>query len=926
MVNQQNPYNIFKSKKEKVWGMKRQELILNYLKEMIGQFPQGLSAGEIAGSLGLERANVSRELNEAVRKGILGKSSGRPVRYFYLAASEQQKNRMGATDAFQGLIGAEQSLEQAVLQAKAAILYPPQGLHCLLIGPTGVGKTQFAETMYRFALEKGVLPLTAPFVSFNCADYAHNPQLLLGVLFGVKKGAYTGAERDQEGLVAKAHGGILFLDEIHRLPAEGQEMLFYLLDKGRYRPLGETGEYREARVLLLGATTENPQSQLLSTFCRRIPMLIELPPLGERTREERLSLIRSFLEEEARRMRQTLEITEEAVMALALYEPRGNIGQLKSDIQLACAKAFLHFVTDGEERVKVEIGDLPVTVRQSLAEKSEQGRQLRSLLLAQPAWIFEPEAKQNGLVLSAEPIQEPDFYQLISKRVKSLAARKLSEQEIQQILYNDIERYFQRLLAGLPEKIDQIIPSQYLEKISFLVAEAELALGRTLPARVYYGIAMHLTTTIEHIKNGKSMPKTPIGTWVEEYPDELKAAEQIIAALEQEMGLKFPDEEAALVALFLASERKQEEKNQSGQPGIVVLCHGRATASSMAEVAAELLGFQGILTLDMPLTMSPEEALEQATELVRKADQGLGVVLLVDMGSFLAFGEIISERTGIVTEVVEGVNTMLVMQALRLVQKEKLTARTLAARLRKREQPGRQTNKIVVSGSGHKRLEGVILVTCSTGEGSALKIKALLEEKLPELAERNINLLPVGPHNLQVPAGKQILAVVGSFPLPELQVPFISIDRILTAAGLSQLRWLINGGEQLNWLEAGSQDRQQLLAKMEETLAKHLRFINPLRALPLVIDCLSRYEREMGRQLPDGNWVGLIMHIVCMLERKIQNRLNLQEDEVSGSQMEHPFLQLFQPVLAEFDVKLTAREKANLLHLLEQALRQKEEK
>lgn len=88
--------------------------------------------------------------------------------------------------------------------------------------------------MHKFAMEAARLTETAPFVVFNCADYANNPQL-----FGVKKGAYTGAV-EQKGLIEKANGGILFLDEVHRLTPEGQEMLFTFIDGGMYRRLGES--------------------------------------------------------------------------------------------------------------------------------------------------------------------------------------------------------------------------------------------------------------------------------------------------------------------------------------------------------------------------------------------------------------------------------------------------------------------------------------------------------------------------------------------------------------------------------------------------------------------------------------------------------------------------------------------------------------
>lgn len=85
------------------------------------------------------------------------------------------------------------------------------------MGETGVGKSMFAELMHRFAIESKILRDEAPFIQFNCADYADNPQLVMAQIFGVKKGAYTGANQDNDGFLKKADGGIIFLDEVHRL-------------------------------------------------------------------------------------------------------------------------------------------------------------------------------------------------------------------------------------------------------------------------------------------------------------------------------------------------------------------------------------------------------------------------------------------------------------------------------------------------------------------------------------------------------------------------------------------------------------------------------------------------------------------------------------------------------------------------------------
>ena len=71
-------------------------------------------------------------------------------------------------------------------------------------------------------------------------------------------------------------------------------MLFMLLDKGEYRKLGANETSKDARVLIIAATTENLESSLLQTFLRRIPMTITMPSLEERSIEERYELIEKF--------------------------------------------------------------------------------------------------------------------------------------------------------------------------------------------------------------------------------------------------------------------------------------------------------------------------------------------------------------------------------------------------------------------------------------------------------------------------------------------------------------------------------------------------------------------------------------------------------------------------------------------------------
>lgn len=171
---------------------------------------QGNSAKEIAEQLKMERSNVSFELNNLVRSKKVIKIKTFPVRYIPVEIAEKLFNKKWDTEmmevkdlqAFSGnskqnhqhistnplelMIGAKGSLKKAISQAKAAVFYPPNGLHMLLLGPTGSGKS-LANRIYQFAIYSDILKAGAPFITFNCADYYNNPQLLLSQLFGHKK-------------------------------------------------------------------------------------------------------------------------------------------------------------------------------------------------------------------------------------------------------------------------------------------------------------------------------------------------------------------------------------------------------------------------------------------------------------------------------------------------------------------------------------------------------------------------------------------------------------------------------------------------------------------------------------------------------------------------------------------------------------------
>lgn len=412
--------------------MKRIDKVYSRLCEYKNQ--DGVDANTLSEALGLTRANVSFDLNRLYEEGRVMKLSGRPVKF--IASINVNSLHKGVSSELDRLGKESPSLKTVVDHAKAAILYPPKGMHSIILGDTGVGKSTFASLMYKYAVESGVKSKNSPFIVFNCADYANNPQLLTAQLFGVKKGAFTGADQDREGLLEKADNGILFLDEVHRLPPEGQEALFVFLDKGIFRRVGDP-EDRTSNVLIITATTENPTSALLKTFTRRIPMTLRIPSLKERAIDERLGLVKTFFREEAARIGHEIHVSMNLMKALLMYETTGNVGQLKNDIQIVTAKSYAEFLTGKRSKVELWSADLPPYIKESLFNE----RNYRDI------WnrLFEDDLDSftfgNGSRVQTLTTKENTIYDFIERKIGELKIRGVDEKEIDTLMEGYISEF-----------------------------------------------------------------------------------------------------------------------------------------------------------------------------------------------------------------------------------------------------------------------------------------------------------------------------------------------------------------------------------------------------------------------------------------------------------------------------------------------------
>jgi DNA-binding NtrC family response regulator len=230
--------------------------------------------------------------------------------------------------SFGDLVGCSQNfLRVRELLAKAA----ESRVTVLLLGETGVGKDMFAK-----ALHEGSPRRDKPFVAVNCA--AIPKDLIEAELFGVEKGAFTGADQSRPGRFERAHSGTLFLDEVGELSLQAQAALLRVLQESELERVGDT-RTRKVDVRLVAATNEDldqavAEGRFRSDLLYRLNVYsVVVPPLRERL-EDIPELVQHFIAKYGALHGKPVQgITDRAMQMLRDYRWPGNIRELANMIE-----------------------------------------------------------------------------------------------------------------------------------------------------------------------------------------------------------------------------------------------------------------------------------------------------------------------------------------------------------------------------------------------------------------------------------------------------------------------------------------------------------------------------------------------------------------------------------------------------------------
>lgn len=774
--------------------------------------------------------NVSRfliaELRESIEVDGPFISTKKPVK---IETMPQETTKLESNE----MVGQNGSIEKPLRKMKAAMLYPPNGLNTIVVGETGTGKSLLVDLTFKQLKDKGLIPPTKKLVKYNCADYANNPQLLASQLFGYMKGTFTGADSDKDGLIKEADGGILFLDEIHRLSNEGQEMLFTVIDDGKYRRLGQSAKSENIQVMIIGATTENADSSLLDTFKRRIPMIIELPPLKNRSLEEKFLLVSKILQREANAINRKIIVKAECLANLLTYPCKGNIGQLTSDIKVAVANGFLRTVEESVEEIILEIIDFGKDVQEGFTKD----------LICEEVEFY----RDHGIIIkpyanSIEYIDEKNIYVMPNKIFKTIRDRYdlFTEQGlpiklIDALICRELEYRLSKMIKTIKSENSQLTKAYHIEKVlerqftKGIVALIERKVG-SMDGDIKHSLLFTIDDMITKVNEKWDFVDFEMSRIAKTHLMEYSIALEIVEEMETEFKYRLPKELAGVIALYLKNNAEESVKERLVR--ILIITHGDI-GREIAKVANTFVGEPILDWLSLPLHLKKEEYIDYVLEKISRIEEE-NILLLVDMGSPLILGEIIANRTDKKTKTVSRVDLAIALEAAVKLKQANINLEEIYDYVKCKSHIVERKNV-----GKARRGENIIVVSSITGQGAAIGIKTYIEDNYPCILARGINVLPIGAleqdieeYLNEIKRNNTIIACIGAIPIQISDVPFIKIEDIMRAEGNDILNRVID--ESLP--KPSSQGAGIAAYVFENAIFKNYRCRDKMEAISLIAD------------------------------------------------------------------------------------------
>lgn len=868
---------------------KNKERVYKYLQDHATEIEDGFITNDLAKKLHFQRSNMSTILNELVEEKRLIKSSGRPVRYFL---AEDGLTGDGGT-VFHQLIGGNQgSLQNHIDLAKASLMYPGKGLSVLLVGARGTGKTYFAQTMYQFAHQTGLLAESAPFLIIDGKKEESYPEL---------SNLLERAGSRQSCL--ELSGGILYVQHLEFFSASIRHDILQLANLG------------QKDFFLICSISDKVTGGLKDTIWETFPVKLEFPRLENRGLKERFEFIQYFLSQEAEGMKREIVTDSDVLRCLLLYSCTEQLDQLQQDIQLACATAFMRDIHRKRDRISVFLGDFPTEVRKGILFYEQRKQEIETLVTTTGTYIFKGGKGRTVSIQQGHPKNHENIYQVIEHRRRELKQQGLVDAEINELLSITVENRLTHFAREHEEKehdrevLERIAGSWLVEEVEEFLMSASDQLGRIFPTSLIHALSLHLSAAVTNSK-AHPLSEEKLSMLQQEYAAEYQLSMDFLAKLEEEFSYTFDKAEVGYITHFLIQSRQESE-----QVAVLLAMHGSGTAQSVVQVVNSLLSYSQIRAYDMQLDKDLVVVYEELKVLLQQLDQGKGVLVVYDMGSLRLVLETIGKETGIRLRFIQIPLTLIALEIARRVD-DGLSLEELHQAI-----TDSMTDTLQVTQQIHRRetRPRAIITLCMSGEGAALVMKDYIEQK-GNIQDTEVVALALSDKRRLFSALKrlkkrfEIVCIVGTYNPHIFGIPFVSIATLYTTP-IEQL-------EVAMYL----QENVETFSPTYEEVYHYLKEQQP----GLDVTALKRYLPSFVKKLKSevgglklNQEVGLFVHMASLISRlqtggQVPKNPNTDRIITSQKRLYYQLVELLQPLEEEFGVTFPEDELANIISVVKE--------
>lgn len=750
-----------------------QQELYNYLEQQTGQVNfevlQPFTTQEMGAVLHISRNTVSQYLNEFFKEGWMVKINTRPVYYFLREALirkfnvqtldaeyedlqflQQDLNHGRRADScFAGVIGYHLSLKSAVEKCRVAVEYPPTGLPLVLAGEKGTGKRLLAGKTWEYAKEKQVVPAESRFAELDCA------------MWGAAEPGGTGfAASFKRRLEAGTGSDFLYLHGFDQLESSVQAEAVRFLTA----VLPELGA--KYPRLIFGVQTVPPSLK------NSVPVQAELLPLRSRSLLEKKRLIYHFLMQEEQRIGRRVQVTGQAYQMLMQYPYERNVGQLEQVIRTSCTNAYSRS-RDGDICIGLPV--LPDAVFESCLLLPEAGAQNRALTLddLREDCGFErehrllEEIREQGRLYLQGSLECAGFCTRMVHRLEEYNNYILFQNKIADERIKGIEQGMLRISERIHELYGVGFPNSFI-----------LMLARW----VYFGNVFD-----DALPEDSAEMQQLVADLTEavrrDAPYSFAVASDLLLMVQNTTDVHFSSIGILMISAFVEVLHRPGNKLPVQA---FIICHGYATASSIADVCNKMLHKYLFNAIDMPYDVPVSEIVSQVKKILY-FNENRDVLILVDLGSLENITELLDDLPNVNLGIINNVSTAMALS----VGSHILDGMPLAEVLENAKNASQIRYKILEKA----RKEDVILFVSESGSNVAAKVSELFMHSLNHLNTKvNARFLcyDVQTYEQLRQNGHwdtcNVLFAASTMELGPADFPVVAVEDIITQRGLDKIK------------------------------------------------------------------------------------------------------------------------------------------